>query len=298
MLYYIYTAMTAKADTGGIFMKRKLCSLLVALVMVIGIIPVHAFAEDHSLQAESYGDFTGGEQVIRDMTEKNGMYAHPRIIMSEEKFAKLKTHIGDDSVTAVLLEKLHSEADWVLEQPVCQYEIPDGIRLLETSKRIQRRVAALALAYNIFGDETYAQRAYAELEAACNFRDWNPRHFLDTAEMSTGFAIGYDWLYHWMNGEQRAFIRQNMIEKGFTQVMEDFEDKPRTRTYKWYQDYPGDNWKLVCTGSMSMAALAFGDEADARDMAAAVLGYTYREAYSFVRRAYSAKDGTYSEALG
>ena len=273
--------------------------MLFVLVMFITMIPFSAFAENTDAnQTESYGDFIGGEQVIRDMIEKNGMNAHPRIIMTEKKFTKLKTHIGDNSVTAVLLEKLHSEADRILEQPVCQYEIPDGIRLLETSKRIQRRVAALALAYNIFGDEKYAQRGYAELKAACDFQDWNPRHFLDTAEMSTGFALGYDWLYHWMNDEQREYIRQNMIEKGFKQVMEDFEDKPRTRTYKWYQDYPGDNWKLVCTGSMSMATLAFGDEEDARSIAADVLSYAYKEAYSFVRRAYSAKDGTYSEGLG
>lgn len=280
-------------------MKRKLFSMLFVLVMIITVIPFSAFAENTDAnQTERYGDFIDGEQVIRDMIEKNGMNAHPRIIMTEEKFAKLKTHIGDDSVTAVLLEKLRGEADRIMEQPVCQYEIPDGIRLLETSKRIQRRVAALALAYNIFGDEKYAQRGYAELKAACDFQDWNPRHFLDTAEMSTGFALGYDWLYHWMNDEQREYIRQNMIEKGFKQVMEDFEDKPRTRTYKWYQDYPGDNWKLVCTGSMSMAALAFGDEEDARSIAADVLNYAYKEAYSFVRRAYSPKDGTYSEGLG
>ncbi len=293
--------MTQKADKGGHIMKRKLFSFLLALVMIIGMMPFRAFAENtgaDSSQDERFGSFTDGEQVIRDMIGKNGMYAHPRIIMSEEKFAKLKAHIGDDSVTAILLEKLRGEADRVLGRPVCEYEIPDGIRLLETSKRIQRRVAALALAYNIFGDEKYAQRCWAELEAACSFKDWNPSHFLDTAEMSTGFAIGYDWLYHWLNDDQRALIRQNMIEKGFKQVMEDFEDKPRTRTYKWYQDYPGDNWKLVCTGSMSMAALAFGDEADAEDIASAVLGYTFKEAYSFVRRAYSAKDGTYSEGLG
>ncbi len=278
-------------------MQRLFCVLL-ALTMVIGIMPVCVFAEESSSQTDSYGKFADGEQVIRDMIEKSGMNAHPRIMMSEEKLAKLKAHIGDDSVTAILLEKLRGEADRILNQPVCEYEIPDGIRLLETSKRIQRRVAALALAYNIFGNEIYAQRAYAELEAACRFSDWNPRHFLDTAEMSTGFAIGYDWLYHWMNEEQRSLIRQNMIEKGFAQVMEDFEDKPRTRTYKWYQDYPGDNWKLVCTGSMSLAALAFGDEADTKDIASAVLDYAYKEAYSFVRRAYSPKDGTYSEGLG
>ena len=282
-------------------MKKQLICIFLMLIMVISIMPVNAFAENtgsDSSQTESYGEFIDGEQVLSDMIEKKGMYAHPRIIMSDEKIARLKANIGDGSVTAILLEKLRAEADRVMTRPVAEYEIPDGIRLLETSKRIQRRIAALAMAYNIFGDEKYAQRCYAELEAACNFKDWNPSHFLDTAEMSTGFAIGYDWLYNWMNDEQRAFIRKNLIEKGLNQVMDDYEDKPRTRTYRWYQDYPGDNWKLVCNGSMSMAALAIGDEDDARDIASEVLTYAYKESYSFVRRAYSAKDGTYSEGLG
>ena len=282
-------------------MKKHLFSILLVLVMIIGIIPGTASAEDtgaNSSATENYGTFTDGEQVISDMIEKNGMYAHPRIIMSEEKFAKLKAQIGGDSVTAILLEKLRSEADRVLKTSVCEYEISDGIRLLETSKRIQRRVAALALAYNIIDEEKYAVRCYAELEAACNFKDWNPSHFLDTAEMSTGFALGYDWLYHWMNEDQRTFIRQNMIEKGFHPVMDDYADRERTRTYRWYQDYPGDNWKLVCTGSMNLAALAVGDEADAKSIASEILTYGFKEAYSFVRRAYSAKDGTYSEGLG
>ncbi len=282
-------------------MKRQLLSILLVLVMVISLMPVNSFAVDSgssNSKTENYGEFIDGKQVISDMIEKNGMYAHPRIIMSNDKFAKLKASIGNDSVTAILLEKLRNEADRHLNEPVSQYEIPDGIRLLETSKRIQRRVAALAMAYNIFGDEKYAQRCYAELEAACNFKDWNPSHFLDTAEMSTAFALGYDWLYHWMNDEQREFLRKNMIEKGLTQVMDDYEDKPRKRTYHWYQDYPGDNWKLVCNGSMSMAALAIGDEAEARDIASNILTYAYKESYSFVRRAYSDKDGTYSEGLG
>ena len=288
-------------DPGGETMQKHLLSILLVLAMVICIIPHTVFAENigsDSCQAENYGEFINGEQVITDMIEKNGLYAHPRIIMSESKFSELKTHIGDDSVTACLIDKLRNEADRTIDMPVCQYEIPDGIRLLETSKRIQRRVAALALAYNIFGDEKYARRCYAELEAAGNFKDWNPRHFLDTAEMSTAFALGYDWLYNWMNDDQRTFVRSNIIEKGLTQVMEDFEDKPRTRTYRWYQDQPGDNWKLVCSGSMSMAALAVGDEADARNIASEVLTFAYKEAYSFVRRAYSEKGGTYSEGLG
>ena len=282
-------------------MTKRLLSILLAMAMVIGAMPTASFAEGSvsgTSQTESYGEFTDGKTVLDDMIEKNGMYAHPRIIMSDEKFSRLKKSIGDDSVTGVLLEKLRSEADRVLSRPVAEYEISDGIRLLETSKRMQRRIAALSLAYNIFGEDKYAKRCYEEMKAACNFKDWNPYHFLDTAEMSTGIALGYDWLYSWMNDEQRAFVRKNLIEKGLNQVMEDYEDKPRKRTYCWYQDYPGDNWKLVCNGSMTLAALAIGDEAEAGTLASEVLSYAYKEAYSFVRRAYSAKDGTYTEGLG
>ena len=93
-------------------MKRKLFSMLFVLVMVITMIPFGAFAEiTGANQMDSYGDFIGGEQVIRDMIGKNGMNAHPRIIMTDEKFAKLKTHFGDNSVTAVLLEKLEWYGD-------------------------------------------------------------------------------------------------------------------------------------------------------------------------------------------
>ncbi len=260
---------------------------------------VEAASPDGS-QGGDYGTFVDGEQVIKDMIEKNGTKSHPRIIMTEERFAKMRSHIDDGSVTATLLQMLKDQADGKLGSKVLPYEITDGIRLLETSKRIQRRVAALALAYNIFGDEKYATRAYMELESAANFPDWNPSHFLDTAEMTTAFAIGYDWLYNWMNDSQRAVLRKAMIEKGLKQVLQDYEDKPadRSRTYRWYQDYPGDNWKLVCTGSMNMAALAIGDEMDARDLAAKVLTYGYKEAYSFVRRSYSNIDGAYAEGLG
>lgn len=273
--------------------KRIICFLLVS-VMLIGMMPINVSAEG----AGSYGSFAGGEAIINDMIAKNGEYAHPRLIMTQERFDALRAYVGTDSVTGGLLEKLRAEAEDLLAEPVCVYEIPDGIRLLETSKTIQRRVATLAMAYNIFGDASYAQRCYDELYAACNFPDWNPRHFLDTAEMSTAFAFGYDWLYYWMTPEQRALLRANMIDKGLNQVMQDYKDETRVRTYYWYQDEEGDNWKLVSNGGVSLAALAIGDEADAKAISATVLDYAYKDAYSFIRRAYSEKDGTYSEGLG
>ena len=53
----------------------------------------------------------------------------------------------------------------------------------------------LGLLYRLEGKPAYAERAWQELDAAAHFPDWNPRHFLDTAEMTHAFAVAYDWLY-------------------------------------------------------------------------------------------------------
>ena len=283
-------------------MKKTLLSILLVFALIIGSLPGYVGAQAAGTagsQAGQYGSFVSGKQVISDMIANTKTAAHPRIIMSEEKFKNLKSHINDGSVTAKLLEELRGEADRYLKEPVCGYDTDDD-HLLETSKRIQRRVAALALAYNIFGKEEYATRAYAEMKAACGFKDWSPEHFLDTAEMCTAFAYGYDWLYNWLNPDQRKMIRTSMIEKGLKQVMQDYKDDPgdRERTYYWYRDLEGDNWQLVCTGGTNLAALAIGDEEDAKTIAASVLDYGFKRAYSFVRRAYSTNDGTYIEGLG
>lgn len=55
-------------------MKKQLLNILLVLVMVIGILPFHAVAHDigsGSSQTKGYGEFTNGEQVIRDMIEQN-----------------------------------------------------------------------------------------------------------------------------------------------------------------------------------------------------------------------------------
>lgn len=288
-------------------MKKRLFSVLIVLVMLIGLMPVSVFAS--SVKPDNaqndYGTFVSGANVISSMIKKHGEKAHPRIIMTEDRFTMLKKHIDDGSTTSVLLGKLKKEADGKIKEHTSKpIRFIDGeykMSLLEQSKEIQRRVAALALAYNIFGNKEYAQTAYEELENAAKFSDWHPYHFLDTAEMCTAFAYGYDWLYNWMNDTQRNLIRKAMIEKGLKQVMEDYQLKthyPETRSYTWYKDEEGDNWKLVCTGGTNLAALAIGDESDAKQIASDCLTYGYKEAYSFVRRAYKELDGSYKEGLG
>ena len=171
-------------------MKKTMLSVLLVFVMLIGMVPTCVFASSR-LTSDDYGSFIDGDKLINDIIETSGMNAHPRIIMSEEKFAALRAQEGKDTVTGILLEELRGEADNILKsrknEPIT-YELDSEGHLLETSKKIQRGVATLALAYNIFGTKEYAEQAYADLEAACGFSDWMPEHFLDTAEMCTAFA--------------------------------------------------------------------------------------------------------------
>jgi hypothetical protein len=114
-------------------------------------------------------------------------------------------------------------------------------------------VRTLAFLYRIEGDRRFADRAWAELDAAARFKDWNPRHFLDTAEMTHAFALGYDWLYDCWTPEQRTVLRKAIIEKGFEPGLSVYREKR-----SWSRSL--HNWNQVCNGGLGMGALAIADE--------------------------------------
>lgn len=55
----------------------------------------------------------------------------------------------------------------------------------------------------------FLKRAILELDAASALKDWNPEHFLDTAEMAFAVATGYDWLYQDLTPDQRRRYGSN-----------------------------------------------------------------------------------------
>jgi hypothetical protein len=180
--------------------------------------------------------------------------SHPRLLASNEDFGRIKAkQAAGDPQTQAWTASLHQQAIDLLGTEPSKYEIPDGLRLLDTSRRVLSRVYTLALMYRLENDSRYAQRAWLELEAAANFKDWNPRHFLDTAEMTHAFAIGYDWLHDAWTPEQRLILRVAMVEKGF---------KPALDLYRAKKGFPRfrHNWNQVCNGGIGMGALALASE--------------------------------------
>jgi len=130
------------------------------------------------------------EAILRTLKQE-----HPRLLIGPKTAEELKALIAKDKVAARIYASIERSADKTLNEKPSKYELPDGRRLLLVSGRVLDRVESLAFACRMTGKKEYVERAWMELEAASQFKDWNPSHFLDTAEMTHAFAIGYDWLW-------------------------------------------------------------------------------------------------------
>ena len=64
---------------------------------------------------------------------------------------------------------------------------------------------------DIYACSEAGDRLYNQTENL-QFKDWNPARFLDTAEMTHAFAIGYDWLWHEWMPEQRDVLHQAIVK--------------------------------------------------------------------------------------
>jgi hypothetical protein len=177
---------------------------------------------------------------------------HPRLLASSNDFVRLKVQIAENKLLKTWHAKVREQGQHLFNELPSKYEIPDGLRLLSTSRRVLGRVYTLALLYRLEGDPRYAGRAWFELDAAANFPDWNPKHFLDTAEMTHAFAIGYDWLFDVWTKEQRARLRTAMVELGLKPAIKVHDEA------RWWAK-ARHNWNQVCNGGIGMGALALAD---------------------------------------
>lgn len=177
---------------------------------------------------------------------------HPRLIALDSGIARLRGLLKQEPGARAAYDRLRAEGEKILAEPPVVYQLI-GPRLLDKSRRALGRIYTLSLLWRVDGDRRFLDRAVAELRAAAAFKDWNPSHFLDTAEMTHAFAIGYDWLYAALSEEQRGWIRKAIVEKGLDQAMSIYEAQ-RSWTRVTH------NWNQVCNGGMTIGALAIADE--------------------------------------
>ncbi|MCS7265423.1 MAG: heparinase II/III family protein [Armatimonadetes bacterium] len=212
---------------------------------------------------------------------------HPRLLVTKGDFERLQKLIQTNSQAREFYQRLKNQAERICQEPTSRYEIPDGLRLLATSRKVLQRIYTLALLYHLDGEKRYLERVWRELEAAANFPDWNPRHFLDTAEMAHAFAIGYDWLYHEWSDEQRKVLRDAMVQKAILPALKVYREKG------WWSQ-ARHNWNQVCNGGIGMAALTLLDEVP--DLCSETLSHAVQSLQIPMRE--FAPDGAWGEGPG
>ena len=189
---------------------------------------------------------------------------HPRLLALDEDFDRVRANVERHDDAKRLRDRLHEAGLQMLEQEPAAHELEGrgGLAdrsldevwvLLPISRLVVDRIYTLTTLYRLEGDEGFARRAIDELRAVAAFPDWNPSHFLDTAEMTHAAAVGYDWLYHFMDESDRRQLRDAIVEKGLQPGIQAFRDEHPFATR-------GTNWNQVCNGGLGMGALAVADE--------------------------------------
>ena len=176
---------------------------------------------------------------------------HPRLYLRAGEEKALMRNIAQDDIWSRMHAAIIDECAVIDTLPYCKRVIK-GPRMHAVSCEVLRRVLFLSYAYRTEGIEKYAARAEKEMLNAAAFVDWNPSHFLDVAEMSEAFAIGYDWLYDYLSESSKDSIRTNLIHKGLEPALDPQNGKRFIMT---------NNWSQVCNGGMGVAAIAMLTEA-------------------------------------
>ena len=237
--------------------------ILIGVMIFINLIPSCATVSSskfNNLVADSressINETLSFEEIISNLPTAKEIRAmriapHPRLLATEERFAEIRKQIKADETMKEWYWKLHTDAKKFIGTPPPLYKPQNNRGTLKASRTVLRTVTTLALMYRLDRDELYLQRAWQELEAASNFIDWNPSHFLTTAEMTAAFAIGYDWLYEYWNQQQKELISSAIVKKGLKPALNAYRKGDR-----WTKIKNANNWNQVCNGGVGLGALA------------------------------------------
>lgn len=173
-------------------------------------------------------------------------FVPPGLLAGPSEFTRIREAARRPGIIRDLAGFVRRLADHELDQPVATREM-EGFRLLHVSRNVLRCVINCGLSFQVHGDERHARRAILDLRSAARFVNWNPSHFLDTAEMCCAFALGLDWLHEALTAAERAELEDALVRLGLEPGLADPNAVFITIT---------NNWNAVCNGGLAMGALA------------------------------------------
>lgn len=175
----------------------------------------------------------------------------PRLILNKAAEEQLKEKLKTDATIQNLYKAIQLNSETIMSEPLLERK-QIGMRLLYVSREMLYRMNILGMVYRIEKDPAVLARINNELIAVSQFKDWNPSHFLDVAEMSLGVALALDWTAGDLPEATIEIAQNALIEKGLIPSW--------TETDGYFPFYNPNNWNQVCNGGMVAAAIAVAEK--------------------------------------
>lgn len=180
---------------------------------------------------------------------------HPRLLFTSNEEIQVRKLIKENQEAQELARFLKNRADSLITLAQIPYEMNRYGNMLYTSRAYVERLGILALAYRLYGEKMYLNAAEQTLQWVCNYPDWDPKHYLDTAEMTTAVAIAYDWLYTTLPASTKKLVKKSIYKNAISRVLQEYE---KGGPGSWAKRET--NWNVVCNTGMVLGALAVAED--------------------------------------
>ncbi len=231
----------------SLYSRRQFLKGGSALLFTLSALPAGPFGRD-------WLSVTAGlSHSMKGFTDQTFRSQHPRLMLLDDDVPHLQRLVQSDPLAMRYYQIIKASADSLLSKSTVTYNlIGTTPALLQVSEEVLSRVYTLGLVYRLGKDAQYAERARQELLTVAAFRDWNPAHFLDTAEMTHAVGVGYDWFYDTLSDADRTTIQTAIRQMGLDQSVDYY------KKHTWWAAVT-HNWNLVCNGGMVIGALAIAE---------------------------------------
>lgn len=180
---------------------------------------------------------------------------HPRLLFNKVEEKEVKKLIKKDPLARELASFLKEKADSMVVLPQLTYDLNKYGNILYTSRAYVTRLGTLSLAYRLYGEQKYLDAVNKTLLWICDYKDWDPTHFLDTAEMTTAVVIAYDWLFDALPESTRQKVKESIYKNAISIVLREYE---KGGSGSWAKRET--NWNVVCNTGMTLGALAVAED--------------------------------------
>ena len=167
-----------------------------------------------------------------------------------------------------------------------------------------KKLKYLAFAWQMTGDDKYADAFYLLAMELGKWEHWGEGHFLDCADGAVEFAIGFDWIYHAFDDEpeKRKEIADVLYRLGLMVGYYSVLGESSKIHYSqkaggcWDIKHWDNNWQTVCGSGMVISALALAEYEDYRETCSVVINSCISTLENCLMQ--YAPDGGYIESPG